>query len=217
MTTDATDLRGQLPRIAIIEDHPDIREELQFYLEAKGYATWCVPSAEAFWRELHGRPVDIVLGKYLGLVALLGLATAAMTAASAAWVLALGGALTVSFFQAALLVYLKLMVVTALSVLLSAVASPILGAIIVFCAYVFGHATGVFLDLPPQFDGTFAKTALEAVYYIVPNLDNFNIQSEAANGMPVSWAYTAWAAGYGAAWTGVLLILACLAFEDKDL
>lgn len=160
---------------------------------------------------------EFVLGKYLGLVALLGLATAAMTAASAAWVLALGGALTVSFFQAALLVYLKLMVVTALSVLLSAVASPILGAIIVFCAYVFGHATGVFLDLPPQFDGTFAKTALEAVYYIVPNLDNFNIQSEAANGMPVSWAYTAWAAGYGAAWTAVLLILACLAFEDKDL
>src|SRR5690606_23653772 len=49
------------PRLAIIEDNQDLREELVFYLEAKGYAVWGVSSAEAFWRELHGRPADIVL------------------------------------------------------------------------------------------------------------------------------------------------------------
>ena len=49
------------PRIAIIEDNQDLLEELLFFLEARGYAAWGVNSAEAFWRKLHGSPVDIVL------------------------------------------------------------------------------------------------------------------------------------------------------------
>lgn len=51
----------QKPRLAIIEDNQDLLEELIFFLEAKEYAVWGVNSAEAFWRELHGRPADIVL------------------------------------------------------------------------------------------------------------------------------------------------------------
>lgn len=49
------------PRLAIIEDNQDLLEELIFFLEAKGHEVWGVNSAEAFWRELHGRPADIVL------------------------------------------------------------------------------------------------------------------------------------------------------------
>ena len=160
---------------------------------------------------------EFVLGKYFGLVALLALALGSMTALSTAYVMILGGKLNIIFFQAALLNFWKLLVVTALAVLLSALTSPILGAIIVFCCFVFGHATGVFLDLPPQFNGTFTKHFFEVIYYCVPNLDNFNLHSEAANDIPVSLAYTAWALAYGTAYSVVLLILACLAFEGKDL
>jgi ABC-type transport system involved in multi-copper enzyme maturation permease subunit len=158
-----------------------------------------------------------VLGKYLGLVALLALALGGMTALSTAYILVLGGKLNLVFFQAALLNFWKLLLVTALAVMLSALTSPILGAIIVFCFYVFGHATGVFLDLPPQFDGTFTKHFFEVIYYCVPNLDNFNLHSEAANDISVTLVYTFWAAAYGTAYSAVLLILACMAFEGKDL
>lgn len=48
-------------RLAIIEDSQDLREELIFYLNAKGYDVWGADSAEAFWRQLHRSPVDIVL------------------------------------------------------------------------------------------------------------------------------------------------------------
>lgn len=54
-------LSSSQPRIAIVEDNVDIREEIEFYLDAKGFPTWGVESAEAFWRVLHARPVDIVL------------------------------------------------------------------------------------------------------------------------------------------------------------
>ena len=48
-------------RIAIIEDNEDLREELLFFFHAQGHAAWAAGSAEDFWKQLHIKPVDIVL------------------------------------------------------------------------------------------------------------------------------------------------------------
>ncbi len=48
-------------RLALIEDNDDLRDELLFFLRHRGYSTWGVNSAEAFWKQLHRDPVDIVL------------------------------------------------------------------------------------------------------------------------------------------------------------
>lgn len=48
-------------RLAIIEDNEELREELLFFLEARGYPIWGERSAEAFWKRLHASPADIVL------------------------------------------------------------------------------------------------------------------------------------------------------------
>ena len=166
------------------------------------------------------RPMDrweFVIGKYLGLMALLAVAVGVMTGVSALYILLLGGKVDAVYLLAALLIYFKLMVVTALALVTSALSSPILGAIIVFCFYVFGHATGVFLDLPPQFDGTVAKEALKVIYYVVPNLANFDIRAEAANEVPVNPGYVAYVILYGLSYTGILLVLATRAFDRKDI
>lgn len=160
---------------------------------------------------------EFILGKYFGLAGLLAVVTVVMTGVAAIYVLSLGGGLETVYFQAVLLIFCKLLLVTAFAILMSSLSSPILGAIIVFSFYVFGHATTVFMELPAQFDGTVAKQVLEIVYYIVPNLSNFDIRAEAANDVAVSGAYVLWALAYGAAYTIVFLIFAALAFEDKDV
>lgn len=48
-------------RLALIEDNEDLRDELLFFLRHRGYSAWGAASAEAFWKELHRNPVDIVL------------------------------------------------------------------------------------------------------------------------------------------------------------
>jgi ABC-type transport system involved in multi-copper enzyme maturation permease subunit len=160
---------------------------------------------------------EFILGKYFGLVGLLALVTVIMAGVSSGYVLLLGGEVGGIYYLAVLLIFCKLMLVTALAVLMSAMSSPSLGAIIVFSAYVFGHATGVFLDLPPQFDGTMAEKVLELAYYIIPNLSNFDIRAEAANGIPVTGAYVTWVVVYGLVYTVVLLLLAAQAFQEKDV
>ena len=48
-------------RVAIIEDSADLLDELLAFLRFRGFSAWGVHSAEAFWRQLHRDPVDIVL------------------------------------------------------------------------------------------------------------------------------------------------------------
>ncbi len=160
---------------------------------------------------------EFILGKYLGLMAILAVVVSAMTLVASVYVLLLGGQLDSIFFLAALLVFWKLLLLTAFAILLSSLTSPILGAMIVFSFYIFGHATGIFTDLPPHFDGTSAKWLLEGIYYVIPNLSNFDIRAEAANEVAVSTKYVLWAMAYGTLYTAFLLLLAILAFEEKDV
>jgi ABC-type transport system involved in multi-copper enzyme maturation permease subunit len=163
------------------------------------------------------RRYEFILGKYFGLAFVLALVTFIMTAAGALYVVVLGGTVTLAYFLAALLIYWELLVITAFAVLLSVLTSPILGALIVFSVFLFGHATNILVDLPQQLESSAARHMLHAVYYIVPNLSNFNIRAEAANAMDVSLSYVAWAMTYGAIYTALLLFLAALAFEEKDV
>jgi ABC-type transport system involved in multi-copper enzyme maturation permease subunit len=160
---------------------------------------------------------EFILGKYFGLAMLLALVTAIMALTGALYVLFLGGGLDVVYFQAVLLTFMELLFITAVAVLFSSLTSPILGAIIVFSVFVVGHATGILVDLPPHFDGTTTKVVLEIIYYLLPNLENFNIRAQAANSYPVSGFYVLWAMVYGVVYTGLVLLLAALAFEDKDV
>ena len=48
-------------RLAIIEVNPDLLAELLAWLGYRGFEVWGTRSAEAFWRQLHSHPVDIVL------------------------------------------------------------------------------------------------------------------------------------------------------------
>ena len=48
-----------------------------------------------------------------------------------------------------------------------------------------GARAGEGVDLPAHFDGTRAKELIEAAYYVVPNLGNFDVWREYANGVGV--------------------------------
>ncbi|GAB3316511.1 response regulator transcription factor [Haliea atlantica] len=49
------------PNIAILEDSPELREELLFFLQAQGFNAWATESAESFWKQLHKSAADIVI------------------------------------------------------------------------------------------------------------------------------------------------------------
>lgn len=160
---------------------------------------------------------EFILGKFLGLAALIVLVCVLTGLMGAGYLFVSGSPVSATYFAAVYLIMVKLIVVTAASVMISSMTTPTLGAITAFSFYVVGHATGVLIDLPGTLGEPPASTILEFIYYITPNLANFDIGSEAANGVPVEWSYVMWASLYGAIYATLALVFAVLAFEDRDV
>lgn len=53
--------QSTLPQLVVLEDHTDLREEMMDYLTSRGYAVWGVGSAEALYKQLLHKPMDILL------------------------------------------------------------------------------------------------------------------------------------------------------------
>lgn len=49
------------PRIAVVEDESDLRDNIVRFFGARGYPCWGADSAEAFYREMVVRSVDVVV------------------------------------------------------------------------------------------------------------------------------------------------------------
>ena len=53
--------QSTVPQLVVLEDHTDLREEMLDYLTSMGYAVWGVGSAEALYKQLLHKPMDILL------------------------------------------------------------------------------------------------------------------------------------------------------------
>lgn len=125
-------------------------------------------------------------------------------------------------FPALILCFLETIIMTALSVAISTRLAMVPNLLICATVYVVGHMTPLLVQssvgkLPiVAFIGQFLSTLL-------PVLEHFNIQAAIASGresvLTVSqWAtYLGWASLYCALYTGIMLLVSLLMFEDRDL
>jgi ABC-type transport system involved in multi-copper enzyme maturation permease subunit len=193
------------------------------------------------WKEIERRsaysllakPVrrsELVLGKYIGLAftllvnvvvmaAVVYLVLAAMTwvspaAARSAWeVPAVDPGLAVAF----LLIYVQLLLVTAVALFFSTFASPMLAAVLTFGLYVIGHFNA---DLK-HFDAVVTSAPLawllRGLYYVLPNLAPFDVKAQVVHGQAVPAGQVAMTVAYGAVYVAALLVAATAIFSRRDL
>jgi Cu-processing system permease protein len=171
---------------------------------------------------LLARPVgrgEFVVGKFAGL---------GLTLAVNSSILLVGIVLTLAFLQggvspltgpvaaAAYLIFLELLVLTAIALLLSTLSSPALTAVLTFLVYVVGHFTTEFKVMASSTESVAMSAILYTLYYGLPNLSNFNRISSAAYGDLVPAPYLAQTTLYAAVYCGVLLSTAVLSFSKRD-
>lgn len=174
------------------------------------------------------RPIGrggFVVGKYLGLAAVLVVATAAMGAGFLVIFALGGGTPSLAIIEALLLVALELCVVTAISVFFSVAAHPVEGAVFAFVVAVTGHVTAdldrlgaQLVDVPdPPLLARAGAKALHVAYVLLPNLQNFDVRSAAAHGLPVAAGQVGLAIVYAAVYVTIVLCLATAVFRRKGL
>jgi Cu-processing system permease protein len=114
------------------------------------------------------------------------------------------------------LIYLQLLVVTAIALFFSTFASPLLAAAFSFGLWVAGHFSEDLKTFDQVVDAPAASALGKVLYYMLPNLSAFDVKSLVVHGQPVPAGLTAINTASAAAYIGVLLIGAALIFSRRD-
>lgn len=176
------------------------------------------------------RPISrggFVIGKYLGLAGVMGVAMFLMSVVFLIAYALAGGSIGVNLLCALFLIYVELLVVIGVAIFFSVAAHPIEGAVFSFVVAVAGHQTASLKDLGATMlqragddPGTLAVATdkfLYGLYILLPNLERFNLRGPAIYGFELPWAQAAWALVYALVYIAILLALSTLVFRRKVL
>ena len=159
---------------------------------------------------------EFILGKFLGLALTLLAALGAMAAVFVAFILLNGGGFDWRIRLYFVMLFLELLVVIAISLLFSAFTTPILAFIFTVSLYLIGHLMWTYNEFKELLRTPAMKVLSEILYYLLPNLDKFNIKNEVVLGTVAGAATILYTVLYGAVYTAALLALAVLIFRRRE-
>jgi len=168
---------------------------------------------------IMARPISrtaFILGKYAGLTLTLFVNLSIMLAVFLATLLLYRMPISASLLQAVALIFVEILVVTAVALVFSTFSSTTLSAILTLGMYVIGHLTADIRSLASNSESVAAKALVNVFYYLVPNLEMLNIKGQAAVGLLVTPQYLTLAIAYGMLYVAVLLSAACWIFRQRD-
>jgi len=160
-------------------------------------------------------PGALLVGRYLGLVAI-AFANATLLFGVLAIVLALADfGPSAAAVSAALLISVEASLIAAFAVLLSVVSSAKVAAFLSFVLFLAGHVTHELQALGERSGRVLTKAGAAALYYLLPDLELFNVKPTAANRLVVPAAFTTSTALYGLCYAGLVLLAAVLVLERR--
>lgn len=171
---------------------------------------------------IFSKPVgrgEFLLGKYLGLcltllvnVVVMGLGVSlALVYVSDGW-----DPLALKIWPAVLLIYVELMILTAIALLFSSFSSPALSALLTFFIFIIGHFSSDLKSLASSMGSTSARWLFSGLYYLLPNLSNYSFITPAAHGQVPLASQIAIFILYAFVYITVVLSIATLIFRRRN-
>ncbi len=163
---------------------------------------------------------EFLLGKYLGLCLTLFVNVLIMgVGLSLALIFVKRGfdPLVVRIWPAILLIYIELLILTGAALLFSSFSSPALSALLTFFLFTIGHFSADLKTLAHSMGNTPARWLFTGLYYLLPNLANYNLITPASHGVLPEARAVITAVLYGLIYVGVLLAATTLIFRRRNL
>ena len=175
------------------------------------------------------RRSQLVVGKYGGLTLTLAVNVGIMAAALYA-VLAYmawgvppevrgtwdAPALDPRLLEAIGLILVELMLVTAIALFFSTFSTPMLSAAFTFGLYLVGHFSSDLRNFQDVVDSPAAASLARGLYWVLPNLAQFDVKAAVVHGQPVPAGYVAIAVAYAALYVATLLLVSAYIFSRRD-
>jgi ABC-type transport system involved in multi-copper enzyme maturation permease subunit len=106
--------------------------------------------------------------------------------------------------------------VTALALCFSTFSSPMLSAALTIWIYIAGHFSGDLRNFQQVVDSPAAARFARGVYWVLPNLAQFDVKSDVVHGLYVPLPYMAMTIAYAAIYITMLLAISGLVFSRRD-
>ena len=192
------------------------------------------------WKEVERRSIygllskpirrtEFILGKYAGLALTLFVNIALMTiafylvlaymgvqaneAARASWP---APPTDPGMLRAIALIFLELLLVTAIALCFSTFSSPFLSAALTLGLWVIGHFNADLRNFEAVVESPAAAYLARALYYVLPNFAAFDIKTQVVQALPVAPSYIGLTAVYGALYIAFFLTAASVVFSRRD-
>ena len=165
---------------------------------------------------------QFIVGKYLGLVITLAVQLLAMTITLGVVLLIQDIPLRSALLMMVLLIFLEVLVITAIAMVFSSFSTPLLSGLFTVGVFVVGRNIPDIREMAEKIGGSLGSL-LAGVTRVVPNLRYFFVTGTqvedrhvTVSGVFVDWAYMGTAASYALLYVAVGLILAAVLFSRRD-
>lgn len=157
-----------------------------------------------------------IIGKFFGLALTLLVALTSMAVIFYIFLLISTGNVDLSILIYFFLLYLQLLIITAISILFSSFSTPILSSIFTISLYLIGQVSWTFNEFKAQIKGPIQQAIGYFFYYILPNLDKFNIKNDIVLKTSLDGYSIINGILYAVCYTTALLVLAIIIFNKKE-
>jgi len=192
-------------------------------------------SKEVDRRSVYGlltKPIhryQMIAGKYAGLALTLAVNVSIMAAALyavlayMAWGVPIdvqraweAPALDPAMVKALGLTLVELMIITAIALFFSTFSTPMLSAALTVGLFVVGHFSSDLRNFDQVVDSGAAVALTRGLYWVLPNLAQFDVRSQVVHAQPVRLGYMLWTVAYAALYIAFLLLASMVIFSRRD-
>jgi len=114
------------------------------------------------------------------------------------------------------MLYLELLIIVAISLLFSSFSTPILSFIFTVSLYLIGHVMWTFNEFKSLLHSKLWMTFAQVLYYILPNLDKFNIKNDVVLGLPLHPGTILFSILYAVVYILALLTVTIMTFRRRE-
>ncbi|MCX5801104.1 MAG: ABC transporter permease subunit [Candidatus Eisenbacteria bacterium] len=159
---------------------------------------------------------EFILGKFLGMAdALIAMVVLMLIVLQGTLLISRAG-LDVLVLKAGFLTYIELLLMTSIAVLFSSFSTTGMSTIFTFAFYVVGHFSGDVLAFGARLPSAFAQHACQFLYYVLPDLQLFNVRGMVVHGVDVPTERILAATAYGLLYSLGALLLSTVVFSRRD-
>ncbi len=162
------------------------------------------------------RRSEFLIGKYLGLLAMVVLVFVAMTVVFCTMLFVQEGHVEPAVLVAALFTFGEFMIMTSVVMLFSSFVSPALAGVFTLALFILGHFAEDLIRFAEEAPSALMATGAQVIYLLLPHLEAFNLRPEAAYGIVPTPDRIGAAALYAVLYSTAMLAAATLVLSRRE-